>query len=77
MMKETKAIVPHVARAAWLRSQRRRSIGYRSRFASVQVRVTLVASSLGTCHGHLAYRRLGLTFEYKGHKHPGTKENIC
>jgi hypothetical protein len=44
---------------------------------SVVVPVTLVASSLGTCHGHLAYRRLGLTFEYKGHEHPGSKENIC
>jgi hypothetical protein len=44
---------------------------------AVRVPVTLVASKLGTCHGHLAYRRLAVTFIYKHHKEKGVTRNIC
>jgi hypothetical protein len=44
---------------------------------AVKVPVTLVASSLGQCHGHRAYRKLAVSFEYKGHSHAGSKLNIC
>jgi hypothetical protein len=44
---------------------------------SVKAPVTLVASSLGECHGHEAYRKLAITFTYKGHKKAGSKLGIC
>jgi hypothetical protein len=45
--------------------------------ASVKVPVTLVASSLGQCKGHLAYKKLAITFLYHGHKKRGTTINAC
>jgi hypothetical protein len=45
--------------------------------ASVRVPVILVASSLGSCDGHLAYRRLAVTFVYKHHKEKGVTLGIC
>jgi hypothetical protein len=44
---------------------------------SVKVPAKLVASSLGTCHGHEAYRKIRFYFTYKGHTKPGAKYNIC
>ena len=44
---------------------------------AVQVPATLVASSLGTCKGHLAYRHLAVFFEYQGHKKTGSTFKIC
>jgi len=44
---------------------------------AVQVPVVLVASSLGSCKGHLAYRRMAVSFEYKGHMEPGSTLGIC
>jgi hypothetical protein len=44
---------------------------------SVPAHVILEASSLGVCHGKLAYRELAVTFVYKGHHEAGTKEAIC
>lgn len=44
---------------------------------SVKVPVTLIASSLGKCHGHEAYRKLAVYFTYKGHKKTGSKLGIC
>jgi hypothetical protein len=44
---------------------------------AVRVPVTLVASSLGSCNGHLAYRRLAVTFVYKHHNEKGVTRNIC
>ncbi len=45
--------------------------------SAVRVPVILAASSLGSCRGHLAYRRLAVTFVYK-HRHvKGVSENIC
>jgi hypothetical protein len=44
---------------------------------AVKVPVTLVASSLGSCHGRQAYRKLAVYFEYKGHKKSGIKTSIC
>jgi hypothetical protein len=45
--------------------------------ASVPTRVILTASSLGVCHGKLAYRELAVTFVYKGHDEPGSKQVVC
>jgi hypothetical protein len=44
---------------------------------SVPAHVILLASSLGVCHGKLAYRELAVTFVYKGHDEAGTKKSIC
>jgi len=44
---------------------------------AVKVPVTLVASSLGQCNGRLAYRKLAVSFKYKGHEHAGSKLDIC
>jgi hypothetical protein len=44
---------------------------------SVPAHVVLLATSLGVCHGKLAYRELAVTFVYKGHDERGTKEAIC
>lgn len=44
---------------------------------SVKVPVTLIASSIGKCNGHEAYRKLATYFTYKGHKKAGSKFNIC
>jgi hypothetical protein len=49
----------------------------RSTAGSVPARVILEASSLGVCHGKLAYRELAVTFVYKGHHEPGGKQAIC
>lgn len=45
--------------------------------ASVPARVILTASSLGICHGKLAYRELAVTFVYKGYDEAGTKQAVC
>jgi hypothetical protein len=45
--------------------------------ASVPAHVILLASSLGVCHGKLAYRELAVTFVYKGHDEIGAKEAVC
>jgi hypothetical protein len=45
--------------------------------ASVATPVILTASSLGVCHGRLAYRQLAVTFVYKGQDEAGTRESIC
>jgi hypothetical protein len=44
---------------------------------SVPAHVLLLASSLGVCHGKLAYRELAVTFVYKGHDEAGTRKSIC
>jgi len=44
---------------------------------AVRVPVILVASSLGDCNGHRAYRQLAVTFVYKHHNEPGVTRNIC
>jgi hypothetical protein len=44
---------------------------------AVRVPVTLVASSPGSCNGHLAYRRLAVTFVYKHRNEKGVTRNIC
>jgi hypothetical protein len=45
--------------------------------AAVHVPVLLRASSLGACDGHLAYRRVKISFEYRGHIEPGVTLGIC
>jgi hypothetical protein len=45
--------------------------------ASVPAHVILSASSLGICHGKLAYRELAVTFVYKGHDETGTRMAVC
>lgn len=45
--------------------------------ASVATRVILTASSLGVCHGKLAYRELAVTFVYQGRDEAGTKQAVC
>ena len=45
--------------------------------ASVPTPVILTASSLGVCHGKLAYRELAVTFIYKGHDEAGSRQAIC
>jgi hypothetical protein len=44
---------------------------------AVMATVKLKASSLGTCKGHNAYKRISFTFEYKGKSHPGSSFGIC
>jgi hypothetical protein len=44
---------------------------------AVKATVKLKASSLGTCKGHRAYKRLSFTFLYKGKLHPGSSFGIC
>jgi hypothetical protein len=44
---------------------------------AVKVPATLVASTLGKCNGHTAYKKLAVYFTYKGHKKSGSKLNIC
>jgi hypothetical protein len=44
---------------------------------AVRTPVILSASSLGSCGHRLAYRRLGVTFVYRGHDEPGTAIRIC
>jgi hypothetical protein len=44
---------------------------------AVKATVMLKASSLGTCKGHKAYKRLSFTFEYNGESHPGASYGIC
>jgi hypothetical protein len=44
---------------------------------AVVATVTLTASSLGTCRGHKAYKRVRFSFEYKGKSHPGSSYGIC
>jgi hypothetical protein len=39
--------------------------------AAVRVPVILVASSIGSCNGHVAYRRLAMTFVYKHRNEKG------
>jgi hypothetical protein len=44
---------------------------------SVRTTVTLTASSLGTCQGHRAYKRISFKFEYQGASHAGSSYGIC
>jgi hypothetical protein len=44
---------------------------------SVKVPAKLVAYSLGTCHGHEAYRKIKFYIKYKGKTVAGAKYNIC
>jgi hypothetical protein len=44
---------------------------------AVIARVTLTASSLGTCEGHKAYKRVAFTYHYKGKSYAGASYGIC
>ena len=44
---------------------------------SVSVKVTLKASSLGSCKGHEAYKRIGFTYHYRGKSHAGASYGVC
>jgi hypothetical protein len=44
---------------------------------AISVPVALHAYSLGTCKGHLAYRRLSIFFKYQGHYTAGAVLGIC